>query len=374
MRVAIVGAGIMGRILAWKLLRAGIRPELFDRDSRETGAAASYTAAGMLAPYSELESGESLVFRMGMRSLELWAQLARELGDIGYRSSGSLVVAHHQDRTEMQRFRQRLAGKLMEDRLTDNRIDLSLDNANLSDLEPVLAHRFTNALYLPAEACVDNLKVMAQLAAQLDRAAVPWHAQHEVDSMMPGKLITKSGEHRFDSVIDCRGLGAKADITGLRAVRGELLQVSAPDVAIHHMIRLLHPRYQLYLVPRGTGSYLLGATQIESEDFSPVSVRSALELLSALYSLHEGFSEARITGWRSNCRPALPSNLPLISLHPGLLRINGLFRHGFLLAPVLARQVVDYLLTGTQVPSDWPDIMRSVVPEPRRETVRNNLT
>jgi glycine oxidase len=135
----------------------------------------------------------------------------------------------------------------------------------------------------------------------------------------------------------------------------------------------MHPRYQLYLVPRGNGIYLLGATQIESEDFSPISVRSALELLSALYSLHEGFAEARITGYRSNCRPALPDNLPAVALQPGLLRINGLFRHGFLLAPVLARAVAAYLRTGNEMQPEWAEIMHPIDADSARKTLRRNF-
>ena len=114
------------------------------------------------------------------------------------------------------------------------------------------------------------------------------------------------------------------------------------------MVRLMHPRYRLYLVPREDHHYLLGATQIESEDSSEISVRSALELLSALYAIHPGFGEARILETRTNCRPALLDNLPAIAQEPGLMRINGLFRHGYLLAPALAEQAAQQLLAAAE--------------------------
>ena len=101
-------------------------------------------------------------------------------------------------------------------------------------------------------------------------------------------------------------------------------------------VRLLHPRYPLYIAPKPDGVYVIGATQIESEDLSPASVRSALELLSALYSVHPAFGEARILEMSSQCRPALPDNRPEIRWDGGrLIQINGLYRHGYLIAPAL---------------------------------------
>ena len=106
----------------------------------------------------------------------------------------------------------------------------------------------------------------------------------------------------------------------------------------------MHPRYRLYLVPKGWDDlYVVGATQIESNDQGPITVRSSLELLSAAYSLHAGFAEARVVDSRTNCRPALNDNLPQIQQKGNTLRINGLFRHGFLLAPIVAEQALDLM-------------------------------
>ena len=121
-------------------------------------------------------------------------------------------------------------------------------------------------------------------------------------------------------------------------MRGEVIHVHAPDVTIRRMVRLMHPRYRLYLVPRPDNHYLLGATQIEAEDMSAISVRSALELLSALYAIHPAFGEARVVETRTNCRPALLDNQPLVKARDRMLEINGLYRHGYLLAPALAEQ------------------------------------
>ncbi len=136
-------------------------------------------------------------------------------------------------------------------------------------------------------------------------------------------------------MIDARGFGARQDLQDLRGVRGEVLWVRAPEVTLNRPVRLMHPRYQLYIAPKPGQVYVIGATEIESESLDPITVRSSLELQSALYSINKGFSEANILKAYANCRPAYPDNQPRIDAREGLLRINGLYRHGYLLSPVV---------------------------------------
>jgi len=124
-------------------------------------------------------------------------------------------------------------------------------------------------------------------------------------------------------------------------VRGEVLWVHAPEVNLTRPVRLMHPRYQLYIAPKRDQVYVIGATQIESESMAPITVRSSLELQSALYSVHTGFAEATVLDAFANCRPGFMDNLPRIDCSkrtngaPGLLRVNGLFRNGYLLSPFM---------------------------------------
>ena len=136
-------------------------------------------------------------------------------------------------------------------------------------------------------------------------------------------------------IVDCRGWAARDALPELRGVRGEMLVLHAPDVKITRCIRFLHPRIPLYVVPRGDGRYMVGATMIESADASPVSARSAIELLSAAYALHPGFGEARILEMRADVRPSFPDNMPRVIERGGRLYVNGFYRHGFLLAPAM---------------------------------------
>jgi glycine oxidase len=353
MNIAIAGAGIMGRLLAWQLTGQGHQISLFDKDPIDGGSASSYTAAGMLAPYSELESADNLIYQLGQCSLQLWPGIVKDLdAQKSFYQRGSLVVAHPQDAAELQRFKLMLQSKLPE----YHQSCCSLTQSELAELEPDLAEQFTQATMLADEAWLHNDEIMAALAEKLLQHGARWNADTQVTSLAAGEIITTEKTFSFDWVIDCRGLGARNEVPKLRGVRGELIWVQAPDVNISRMVRLMHPRYRLYLVPRGNQQYILGATQIESEDYSPISVRSMLELLSALYTINPGFAEARIIVSKTNCRPALMDNKPCISIGDGLIRVNGLFRHGFMLAPVLAAGVVNYLASNTASPRQFPEI------------------
>jgi glycine oxidase len=151
-----------------------------------------------------------------------------------------------------------------------------------------------------------------------------------------------------DVVVDCRGLAARDELADLRGVRGERLIVRSREIALNRPVQLLHPRHPLYVVPWGDGRYVIGATVIETEDDGPVTVRSALELLGAAYALHPAFGEAEILDLGAGVRPAFPDNMPRAIVRNGGRRIfvNGAYRHGFLLAPVLANGVEAYLDGG----------------------------
>ena len=155
-------------------------------------------------------------------------------------------------------------------------------------------------------------------------------------------------------VIDCRGIRAKAEFEGLRGVKGEMLILRCPEVQLTRPVRLLHPRIPLYIVPRGDGVYMLGATMVESSAKQHASVRSVMELLNAAYALNPAFGEAEILEIGVDSRPAFSDNLPRIHHQGQIIRANGLYRHGFLLAPTLAKMMADYLDQGVE--SEWFEI------------------
>jgi glycine oxidase len=173
-------------------------------------------------------------------------------------------------------------------------------------------------------------------------AGTHWHWDSPVTAVEPGALRTAGGDLRFDLVFDVRGTGARPQLP-VRGVRGEIFWLHAPGVALQRAVRLLHPRHRVYLVPRAGDIVVVGASEIESEDRSPVSLRSTVELLAAAHSVIPELAEARIVHSESNLRPALPDNLPHLEVRDGLVRINGLFRHGWLIAPALVEQALPEL-------------------------------
>lgn len=338
-RIAIAGGGLMGRLLAWRLARRRLDISLFEAGDLSSPSGACWTAAGMISPLSELVHSQRQIYDLGVQSLALWAEWAGELEalsgrSVAFRSAGSLLVAHGRDRTELQQFQRELQAKLGDS--ADEHLR-QLDRTGLRQLEPALEN-FEQGLFLSREGDIDNHRLLPVLLDVLRERDVQLHERTPV--VCRGHAIEhRGGQRPFDCVIDCRGLGAARDIDGLRGVRGEVLVVETDEVPLQRPVRLLHPRYQLYAVPRGDNRTVIGATEIESEDRSPISVRSTMELCSALYSLHPAFAEARIVETRVNCRPATMDNLPYVYSEPGLVRVNGLYRHGYLLAPALALKV-----------------------------------
>ena len=138
----------------------------------------------------------------------------------------------------------------------------------------------------------------------------------------------------------------------MRGVKGEMVVVKSAEVILNRPVRLLHPRFPLYIVPRGDGTFMLGATQIESSERKRPTLRSVVELLNAAYALHSAFAEAELLEVGVDARPAFPNNLPCIRRTSKRIYVNGLFRHGFILAPALARMTADLVLEEKQ-PEDF---------------------
>jgi glycine oxidase len=347
MNIAIAGAGLVGRVVALNLLRTNpdIAITLFDKDSKEGVSAAGFTAAGMLAPYAELETAESVIFDLGHRSITLWPSLLKEIGLFdGYQQKGTLITAHPQDMGELEHF----IGMLQRKVDAEGKIQ-TLDKPDIEVLESDL-YTHQRGFYIPDEGVVDAQRFMAFSVNYFDRYEnVTFREYTPVEKLEAGRVHTKEGVETFDWVFDTSGLGAKEYFKDLRGVRGEVLWVEANDIDISRTTRLMHPRYKLYIVPRGNGCegidleyckecklsqttgykrYIIGATEIESEDTSPISVRSSMELLSALYTLHPNFGEARVVNSETNCRPAFRDNLPRIENETGNPANNGKYPPG----------------------------------------------
>jgi len=314
-KVIVIGAGVAGLTTALELSERGVAVEVIERGS-SVGAGCSRMAGGMLAPWCERAATDEAVMRLGAPSIEWW--LRHYPGTV---RNGSLVVAPARDTAELTRFAER----------TENYEWRDADG--IAALEPDLAGRFRRALFFPREAHLEPRRALPGLAEALAKRGVA--IRLGVD-----RAVDRDGG---DFTIDCRGLAARDILPDLRGVRGEMVVIRSREVSLSRPVRLLHPRIPLYIVPRGEGVFMVGATAIESEARGGVSVRSAVELLNAAYALHPAFGEAEILELGADLRPAFPDNLPAVRHGPNGLLVNGLYRHGFLLAPAMARQAADFV-------------------------------
>lgn len=317
MTVLVKGAGVAGLATALELARRGIPAEVVERRA-DIGLGASHWAGGMLAPYCEREAAEEIVLTSGLLAADWWDEAVPGL----VQRRGTLVLANPRDLADLKRFATRTRGHRW------------LGEDEIGELEPDLRGRFGTGLFFAEEAHLDTRKALRGLYQAARQLGV---------SFRFGEEASDAGD--YASVVDCRGPQAIGEIEGLRGVRGEMLYLETPDITLSRPMRLLHPRHPLYIVPRGDGLFMLGATMIETEDDGPITARSMMELLNTAYALHPAFAEARIVETGTGIRPAFPDNVPrLIETSDGLA-VAGMHRHGFLLAPALAREAADRLTT-----------------------------
>ncbi len=328
--VRIHGAGVAGLCVATAIVERGGSVALRDRHPEPGAHACSWWAGGMLAPDCEGETAEETVVRLGREAAAWW----RARTDV-VTSNGTLVLAPARDASELRRFARR------------TRNHRSLDGDALDALEPDLAGRFRHGLFFQDEAHLAPRAALRALARRLrDHGVEVEPADDGPPWPVPEGVIS----------IDCRGLAARDVLGELRGVKGEMLLLRCPDIRLHRPVRLLHPRIPLYVVPRGDDVYMLGATMIEASERGRITARSLLELLSAAYALHPAFGEAEVLEIGVDARPAFPDNCPRILRDGCGLHVNGLYRHGFLLAPALSRMVADLVFEG-----DVPELMDATV-------------
>lgn len=320
--ITVAGAGAYGLWQAWHLAGLGYRVRLIDNSSDPLSTSASHYAGTMLSPYCEAEASAQVVLEHGLQALALWRQAYP-----GLVTAGTLVVASARDRSDLEHFARMTEGYE------------ACDAKRIGVLEPDLGARFPAGLYFPEEAHMVTPDVLAFLLTEVRGAGAEVLFGVELVDF-EAKVAEEGG-----LLIDCRGVGARQLLPRLRGVRGERVIVRTHEVSLKRPVRLLHPRHPIYVVPWRQGEFMVGATVIESEDDSPVSVRSMLELLGTTYTLHPAFAEAEIVESGAGVRPAFDDNVPkvIVCARQRRIHVNGAYRHGFLLAPVLARCVAGVL-------------------------------
>ena len=302
--ITIAGAGVAGLASASELARRGADVTIYESGSAPSDNPSSWFAGGMLAPWCESEAADPEVLRLGAGAIEWWSQFTPVV------RRGTLVVAPPRDRAELTRFARRTQ--------RHRRVDAD----EIATLEPALEGRFQTGLFFEDEAHLDPRRALVNLTRAVQDLGVRI-------------LYGVRAPDRVD--VDCRGMAA--DLPGLRPIRGEMAVIKTSEVEITRTLRLLHPRIPLYLVPRGNGVYMIGATMVESSSARPITLRSLLELLGAAFALHPGLGEASVIETGVGLRAGFPDNVPRLTWQGDTIHVNGLYRHGFLLAPALAGQL-----------------------------------
>lgn len=303
--ISVLGSGVAGLCAATALSDAGLPVEVIEEDGAPP--AASLLAGGMLAPFCEGESAPERIVAEGQAALDWWAAHVP-----GVERRGTLVLAAPRDAGELDRFARATRGHR---------------HVVPGALEPDLAGRFVRGLFYGTEAHMDPRAALCALR----------------DTLRARSVVVRDGPPA-GRIVDCRGMGAATRLTDLRAVRGEMLEVTSSEVSLSRTVRLLHPRFPCYIVPRGQGRYMIGATMVESSSRGPITARAVMELLSAAYTVHPAFAEAELVATGAGLRPAFPDNVPAIRRQGDRIHVNGMYRHGFLMAPVLATELVRMMI------------------------------
>jgi glycine oxidase len=365
--VAVVGGGVIGLAVAWRARARGLSVVVLERDAVPPTGGSSYVAAGMLAPVAEAEFGERALLALGLESARRWPSFAAELTDVtgvdpGYRPAGTLVVAR--DGAE--------AAWLDREAAFRERVGLRAERlrpAQARTLEPALAPALRAAMEVPDDHTADPRALLRVLHAAATAAGVVVRERTPVTSLVvedgraTGVRLEDGGEVRastgvllaagaWTTVLDGVPPAARLPV---RPLKGQIMRLSDPAGPDSPGLVERTIRYETgYLVPRGGGRYVLGATMEEQGFDTAVTAGGAYELIRDAAELVPGVLELRIDDFLAGLRPTTPDNAPVLGAHPacpGLHYATGHHRNGILLAPVTA-DLVAAELAGE--PADHP--------------------
>jgi glycine oxidase len=350
----VIGAGLIGLACAWRARRRGLSVLVVDR-ATEPGAGASHVAAGMLAPVTEADFGEEGPLGVNLAGRERWSSFAAELEEqsglpTGYRESGALVVAADRDDAEALR------------RLHDFQRTLGLEAewlpaSRCRRLEPGLSPRIAGGILAPQDGSADPRATVAALAAVVDELSLGTEVVAiEHDGVRVTGVRTPTGPIDCEQVVVAAGAWSSALAPGeappVRPVKGQILELRArgsmPD-PLERVVRT--PR--CYMVARGDGRVVLGATVEEQGFDTAVTADGVYRLLEAAWEILPEVGELELVAARAGLRPGTPDNAPVVGPGEleGLVWATGHWRNGVLLAP-LTGEVVAGLLAGEPVPEE----------------------
>jgi glycine oxidase len=375
--VVVVGGGLIGLSLAWRSRVLGLSAVVVDPNP---GAAASWAAAGMLAPVTEVHYGEEPLLQLNLASARRYPSFVEELEDltgatVGYRTCGTLAVAADRDDLalldELHGFQQRLG------------LDVErLSSRECRTLEPALSPSVRGGLFVAGDHQVDNRMLGAALIAACERSGVIIE-RHSVD-----RVLVDGDRAGGVSLDDGRSINAGAVVLAagcwsgrvegippdarppVRPVKGQILRLQGPvePPFLTHNVRGIARGSHVYLVPRASGRIVVGATVEELGYDTTVTAGGVHTLLRDAYELLPGISELALAETHAGLRPGTPDNAPLLgaTVLDGLHAATGHYRNGVLLTPITADAMAELLATGTAPGLIEPFSPRRFAKEPVR--------
>ncbi len=369
MKVIVVGAGVIGRAVAWRLAKRGAQVAVVDPDPSR---AAAQVAAGMLAPVTEVHYGEEALLGLNLESARRWPAFAAELEDevrvdSGFVDCGTLAVARDVD--DMAAL-DHLAGYLDDLGLATER----LSGREVRRREPALGPTTRGGLWVPGDHQVNPRRALHALSLAAEK--------HDVEAIPAGAVavgadtvgLDDGRELGADAVVVCAGW-ASGDLLGLpvRPVKGQVLRFGRCAQAImpSHVLRGL----DVYLATRPDGEVVVGATSEDVGADIAVTVGAVRRVLDEAWRLVPGLDEAPLLETAAGLRPATPDGAPILdTLASGVHVATGHHRNGVLLAPVTADAVAE-ALCGPGWPVEASPFGHDRFPGPpagRREPPRGN--
>jgi glycine oxidase len=355
--VVIVGGGVIGLAIAWRTAQAQLSVAVVDE---EPGRGASYAAAGMLAPVTEVHYGEEALLGLNLASARLYPAFVEELEaatgmTVGFRSSGTLFVAADDDDAaaidDLFRFQRELGLPVQRIRRRQCRA-----------LEPLLAPRVRSGIVAGGDHQVDSRRLVDALLAVSGQLGVTVHRQHAASLRLDGNRavgVTLADGEVLDAALVVLAAGCwSGGLPGVppesrasvRPVKGQILRLrgSGDPPLLTRTVRGLVHGASVYLVPRVDGEVIVGATVEERGFDSTVTAGAVYELLRDAAEIVPGVSELEMVEARAGLRPGSPDNAPLLgsTAVDGLVIATGHFRNGILLTPVTAIAVAELLVTG----------------------------
>ena len=357
--IIIIGGGVIGLGIGWQLAKAGASVTIYERS--RAGRAASWAAAGMLAPLAEAHTEEPELLKLGSESLALYPQWVQELEadaeiSIGYRVEGTLIVGLEADDTDQLRH------------LYEAQQHLGLDvhwlnGREAREIEPALSPRVTAAIHCVTDHQVDNRLMVKALQRAYQVCGGVLHENSPIERIVIENEVvtgvrTQEGFHTADIVILSAGCWS-AQIDGLpnavrppvRPVKGQMLALQMEQgIDIKTVIRTVRARYptSVYLVPRTDGRLILGATSEEMGFDTRLTAGGMFELLRGAWEAIPGVYELPVLETWAGLRPGSRDNAPILGKTPveNLIYATGHYRSGILLTPITAYEIAKLILTG----------------------------